>query len=169
MDFLHNRSEIRILLAIPLMETGLFCWSAFFLFMLKNKCSSFLFFVVLRNFKSYYSLKLGFILGLLGFPPSGVHNAVEQTEGVTLLCNASVTDVIGVCKSVDEATRLTTKSNREVSKRTLHLMDMSGKLVTVTLWGEEVRNIRYRSVCCCFTFLNIQMKMATTNELLCSS
>lgn len=51
---------------------------------------------------------------------------------------ASVPDVIGVCKSVDEATRLTTKSNREVSKRTLHLMDMSGKLVTVTLWGEEV-------------------------------
>lgn len=49
-----------------------------------------------------------------------------------------VTDVIGVCKSVDEVTRLTTKSNREVSKRTLNLMDMSGKLVTVTLWGEEV-------------------------------
>lgn len=49
-----------------------------------------------------------------------------------------VTDVIGVCKSVDEVTRLTTKSNREVSKRTLNLMDMSGKVVTVTLWGEEV-------------------------------
>lgn len=50
----------------------------------------------------------------------------------------SFTDVIGVCKSVEEMTRLTTKSNREVSKRTLNLMDMSGKLVTVTLWGEEV-------------------------------
>ncbi|XP_041850558.1 replication protein A 70 kDa DNA-binding subunit isoform X2 [Melanotaenia boesemani] len=49
----------------------------------------------------------------------------------------AIVDVIGVCKSVDEVTRLTTKSNREVSKRTLHLMDMSGKLVTVTLWGEE--------------------------------
>ncbi|KAM6987790.1 replication protein A 70 kDa DNA-binding subunit [Tautogolabrus adspersus] len=45
-------------------------------------------------------------------------------------------DVIGVCKSVDEVTRLTTKSNKEVSKRTVGLMDMSGKLVTVTLWGE---------------------------------
>lgn len=73
---------------------------------------------------------------------------------MTLLCNASVTDVIGVCKSVDEATRLTTKSNREVSKRTLHLMDMSGKLVTVTLWGEEVRNARHRSVCGSFTFFD---------------
>ncbi|MEQ2286680.1 60S acidic ribosomal protein P1, partial [Ameca splendens] len=49
----------------------------------------------------------------------------------------AIVDVIGVCKSVDEVTRLTTKSNREVSKRTLSLMDMSGKLVTVTLWGEE--------------------------------
>ncbi|XP_061575582.1 replication protein A 70 kDa DNA-binding subunit [Cololabis saira] len=49
----------------------------------------------------------------------------------------AVVDVIGVCKSVDELTRLTTKTNREVSKRTLSLMDMSGKLVSVTLWGEE--------------------------------
>ncbi|KAM4742376.1 replication protein A 70 kDa DNA-binding subunit [Anableps anableps] len=49
----------------------------------------------------------------------------------------AIVDVIGVCKSVDEVTRLTTKSNREVSKRTLSLMDMSGKLVTLTLWGEE--------------------------------
>lgn len=51
---------------------------------------------------------------------------------------SSLADVIGVCKSVDELTRLTTKANKEVSKRTLNLMDMSGKLVTVTLWGEEV-------------------------------
>ncbi|TNN66085.1 Replication protein A DNA-binding subunit [Liparis tanakae] len=49
----------------------------------------------------------------------------------------AIVDVIGVCKSVDDVTRLTTKANKEVSKRTLNLMDMSGKLVTVTLWGEE--------------------------------
>uniref|UniRef100_A0A8C6WE83 Replication protein A subunit n=1 Tax=Neogobius melanostomus TaxID=47308 RepID=A0A8C6WE83_9GOBI len=49
----------------------------------------------------------------------------------------SVVDVIGVCKNVEEVTRLTTKTKREVSKRTLDLMDMSGKVVTVTLWGEE--------------------------------
>ncbi|XP_038159321.1 replication protein A 70 kDa DNA-binding subunit [Cyprinodon tularosa] len=49
----------------------------------------------------------------------------------------AIVDVIGVCRSVDEVTKLTTKSNREVSKRTLSLMDMSGKLVNVTLWGEE--------------------------------
>lgn len=49
----------------------------------------------------------------------------------------AVIDVIGVCKSVEEVTRITTRTNREVSKRTLSLMDMSGKMVTVTLWGEE--------------------------------
>ncbi|KAG7264455.1 hypothetical protein CRUP_010954, partial [Coryphaenoides rupestris] len=52
----------------------------------------------------------------------------------------SVLDVIGVCKSVDELTRLTTKSSREVSKRTFNLMDMTGKVVSVTLWGEEAEN-----------------------------
>ena len=55
------------------------------------------------------------------------------------LTPVSHADVIGVCKSVDEVTRLTTKTSREVSKRTLNLMDMSGKVVSVTLWGEEVR------------------------------
>ncbi|XP_036380112.1 replication protein A 70 kDa DNA-binding subunit [Megalops cyprinoides] len=49
----------------------------------------------------------------------------------------AIIDVIGVCKSVDEVSRITTKNNREVSKRTIGLMDMSGKVVTVTLWGEE--------------------------------
>lgn len=49
----------------------------------------------------------------------------------------SIVDVIGVCKTVDDVTRLTTKTNREVSKRTVSMMDMSGKVVTVTLWGEE--------------------------------
>lgn len=52
----------------------------------------------------------------------------------------AIIDVIGVCKGVDEVTRLTTKSNREVSKRTIDLMDMSGKVVTVTLWGETAEN-----------------------------
>ncbi|XP_061538402.1 replication protein A 70 kDa DNA-binding subunit isoform X1 [Phycodurus eques] len=52
----------------------------------------------------------------------------------------SIVDVIGVCKTVDEVTRFTSKSNREVSKRTLNLMDTSGKMVTVTLWGDEAEH-----------------------------
>ncbi|KAM9319279.1 replication protein A 70 kDa DNA-binding subunit [Gastrophryne carolinensis] len=47
-------------------------------------------------------------------------------------------DVIGICKSFEEVTKVTIKSNnREVSKRTIHLMDKSGKVVSATLWGED--------------------------------
>lgn len=51
----------------------------------------------------------------------------------------SLVDIIGVCKSYEEATKITVKSNnREVSKRNIYLMDMSGKVVSATLWGEDV-------------------------------
>lgn len=56
-------------------------------------------------------------------------------------------DVIGVCKSAEDITRITTKTSREVSKRTLNLMDTSGKVVAVTLWGEEVIIKLSLSVC----------------------
>ncbi|CAH2219942.1 replication A 70 kDa DNA-binding subunit [Pelobates cultripes] len=47
-------------------------------------------------------------------------------------------DVIGICKSFDDVTKVTIKSNnREVSKRTINLMDTTGKLVSTTLWGED--------------------------------
>ncbi|XP_038615102.1 replication protein A 70 kDa DNA-binding subunit [Tachyglossus aculeatus] len=50
----------------------------------------------------------------------------------------SLVDIIGICKSYEEANKITVKSNnREVSKRNIHLMDMSGKLVTATLWGDD--------------------------------
>uniref|UniRef100_A0A3P8ZLN0 Replication protein A subunit n=1 Tax=Esox lucius TaxID=8010 RepID=A0A3P8ZLN0_ESOLU len=49
----------------------------------------------------------------------------------------AIIDVIGVCRSVEDVSRLTTKTSREVSKRDIHLMDSSAKMVTVTLWGEE--------------------------------
>uniref|UniRef100_A0A8C2TGB2 Replication protein A subunit n=1 Tax=Coturnix japonica TaxID=93934 RepID=A0A8C2TGB2_COTJA len=50
----------------------------------------------------------------------------------------SIVDVIGICKSYEDVTKIVVKaSNREVSKRNVHLMDTSGKLVTATLWGNE--------------------------------
>ncbi|XP_031823656.1 replication protein A 70 kDa DNA-binding subunit [Sarcophilus harrisii] len=50
----------------------------------------------------------------------------------------SLVDIIGVCKSYEDASKVVVKSsNREVSKRNIHLMDTSGKVVTTTLWGEE--------------------------------
>uniref|UniRef100_A0A8C6PIC3 Replication protein A subunit n=1 Tax=Nothobranchius furzeri TaxID=105023 RepID=A0A8C6PIC3_NOTFU len=51
--------------------------------------------------------------------------------------NDAIVDVIGVCKSAEDVTRITTRANRDVSKRALSLMDMTGKEVSVTLWGEE--------------------------------
>lgn len=49
----------------------------------------------------------------------------------------SLVDVIGVCKRAEDITRITTRTNREVSKRSLHLIDTTGKEVTFTLWGAE--------------------------------
>ncbi|XP_016897206.1 replication protein A 70 kDa DNA-binding subunit-like isoform X2 [Cynoglossus semilaevis] len=49
----------------------------------------------------------------------------------------TVIDVIGVCKSAEDVSRITTKAGREVSKRALVLIDTSEKVVTVTLWGKE--------------------------------
>ncbi|XP_010776450.1 replication protein A 70 kDa DNA-binding subunit-like [Notothenia coriiceps] len=49
----------------------------------------------------------------------------------------TIVDVIGVCKSADDVSRITTKTSREVSKRALQLIDTTGNVVTLTLWGEE--------------------------------
>lgn len=50
----------------------------------------------------------------------------------------ALVDVIGICKSYEDVTKITVKStNREVAKRNVYLMDMSGKIVSVTLWGED--------------------------------
>ncbi|KAM5274251.1 replication protein A 70 kDa DNA-binding subunit isoform 2-T2 [Ctenodactylus gundi] len=50
----------------------------------------------------------------------------------------SLVDIIGICKSYEDATKITIKSNnREVAKRNIYLMDTSGKVVTATLWGED--------------------------------
>ncbi|XP_048221409.1 replication protein A 70 kDa DNA-binding subunit [Perognathus longimembris pacificus] len=50
----------------------------------------------------------------------------------------SLVDILGVCKNYEDATKITIKSNnREVAKRNVYLMDMSGKVVTATLWGED--------------------------------
>ncbi|XP_062329579.1 replication protein A 70 kDa DNA-binding subunit [Osmerus eperlanus] len=97
--------------------------------------------------KQYSSLKNDYEMTLNG--DSSIVPCEDSTDVPMVQCDFvsiadletrekdSVLDVIGVCKSVDEVTRLTTKTSREVSKRTLNLMDMSGKVVSVTLWGEE--------------------------------
>ncbi|XP_032119336.1 replication protein A 70 kDa DNA-binding subunit isoform X4 [Sapajus apella] len=50
----------------------------------------------------------------------------------------SLVDIIGICKSYEDAIKITVRSNnREVAKRNIYLMDTSGKVVTATLWGED--------------------------------
>ncbi|XP_043910811.1 replication protein A 70 kDa DNA-binding subunit [Protopterus annectens] len=50
----------------------------------------------------------------------------------------SFVNIIGVCRSYEDVAKITVKStNREVAKRNIYLMDMSGKIVSVTLWGED--------------------------------
>jgi replication factor A1 len=57
---------------------------------------------------------------------------IETTEPNTLI------DVIGVCKSAAEVTSITSRStSKQISKRDVQLMDRSGKVVSLTLWGSE--------------------------------
>lgn len=63
----------------------------------------------------------------------------ESLDHLHLKHCACVLDIIGICKSYEDAIKITVKSNnREVSKRNIYLMDMSGKVVSATLWGEDV-------------------------------
>uniref|UniRef100_A0A8C2ZA56 Replication protein A subunit n=1 Tax=Cyclopterus lumpus TaxID=8103 RepID=A0A8C2ZA56_CYCLU len=62
--------------------------------------------------------------------PYNCFNAIDNSQTISK-------DVIGVCKSAEDVSRITTKTSKEVSKRALNLIDTTGKVVTVTLWGEE--------------------------------
>lgn len=57
---------------------------------------------------------------------------IESAEPNTLI------DVIGVCKSAAELSTVTSRStSKKISKRDIQLMDRSGKVVNLTLWGAE--------------------------------
>uniref|UniRef100_A0A8C1U5C4 Replication protein A subunit n=1 Tax=Cyprinus carpio TaxID=7962 RepID=A0A8C1U5C4_CYPCA len=49
----------------------------------------------------------------------------------------AIVDVIGVCKNTEDVTRIMTKNSREVSKRNIQLMDMSGRIIQLTMWGTD--------------------------------
>ena len=49
------------------------------------------------------------------------------------------TDVIGIVKSVGDMSTVVGKaSNREIKKRDIQLVDKSGVIIRMTLWGAEV-------------------------------
>ena len=63
----------------------------------------------------------------------------EALDHFLLKHHACFLDIIGICKNYEDVTKIIVKSNnREVSKRNIYLMDMSGKVVNATLWGDDV-------------------------------
>lgn len=57
---------------------------------------------------------------------------ISDVEGMD---NNSVVDLIGVVSYISPAASLMRKNGTETQKRTLHLRDMSGRSVELTLWG----------------------------------
>ncbi|KAH3857539.1 hypothetical protein DPMN_100149, partial [Dreissena polymorpha] len=54
----------------------------------------------------------------------------------------AVIDVIGVVKSMSDVTSITTKQNKELTKREVQLADQSGMVVNLTLWGNDAENFK---------------------------
>uniref|UniRef100_A0A671MGF3 Replication protein A subunit n=1 Tax=Sinocyclocheilus anshuiensis TaxID=1608454 RepID=A0A671MGF3_9TELE len=57
----------------------------------------------------------------------------------------TIVDVIAVCKNTEDMTRIMTKNSREVSKRNIQLMDMSGRVIQLTMWGNDSLGSRLSS------------------------
>ncbi|KAF4377891.1 hypothetical protein F8388_018492 [Cannabis sativa] len=58
--------------------------------------------------------------------------SISDVEGME---NNNIVDLIGVVSSISPATTLMRKNGTETQKRALHLKDMSGRSVELTLWG----------------------------------
>ena len=70
-----------------------------------------------------------------------------------------MTDVIGIVKSVGDMNTVVGKaSNKEIKKRDVQLVDKSGVIIRLTLWGAEVR--------CDFSLLCRKLIVIKKNTLL---
>ncbi|KAK6263418.1 hypothetical protein QUC31_009234 [Theobroma cacao] len=58
--------------------------------------------------------------------------AISDVEGME---NNNIVDIIGVVSFISPAASIMRKNGTETQKRTLHLKDMSGRSVELTLWG----------------------------------
>ncbi|XP_077448560.1 replication protein A 70 kDa DNA-binding subunit-like isoform X2 [Stigmatopora argus] len=50
-----------------------------------------------------------------------------------------IIDVIAVCQEAGDLAQITTKAGKQLTKRELRLIDSSGKMVTLALWGEQAQ------------------------------
>jgi replication factor A1 len=61
----------------------------------------------------------------------------------TYLCNVDLTvlDVIGIVTDMEETVgSITTKANKQLSKRNITIVDTSAKSIELTLWGNQAEN-----------------------------
>ncbi|XP_035219563.1 replication protein A 70 kDa DNA-binding subunit-like [Stegodyphus dumicola] len=54
----------------------------------------------------------------------------------------SFVDVIGICVKESDVEMISMRNGKEISKRCIQLVDMSGSVITVTLWGAEAENFK---------------------------
>jgi len=52
----------------------------------------------------------------------------------------AIVDIIGICKSADEAKEFTSRAGKEMVKRDVIIVDKSAHEVSLTLWGNTARN-----------------------------
>ena len=66
--------------------------------------------------------------------PTVTYNFVSVSDLASCAKDSNV-DVIGVVKTAGDATNITTKAGKELTKREITLVDKSNTQVTLTLWG----------------------------------
>lgn len=88
---------------------------------------------------------------------------INEIEGMD---SNSVLDVIGVVTSINPATSLMRKNGTETQKRSLHLKDISGRSVELTLWGNfcQAEGQRLQSMCDSGLFPVLAVKSARVSD-----
>jgi len=71
--------------------------------------------------------------------PTIIYNFMSIADLSTQQKDAIV-DIIGICKSADEAKEFTSRAGKEMVKRDVILVDKSAHEVSLTLWGNTARN-----------------------------
>lgn len=80
--------------------------------------------------------------------------------------NNSIVDVIGVISSITPASSIMRKNGTETQKRSLHLKDMSGRSVELTLWGNfcNAEGQRLQNMCDSGVFPVLAVKSGRVND-----
>lgn len=88
---------------------------------------------------------------------------ISDIEGME---NNSIVDIIGVVSFISPAASIMRKNGIETQKRTLHLKDMSGRSVELTLWGSlcNAEGQKLQSLCDSGEFPVLAVKAGRVND-----